>query len=110
MAVGVETLSRAPKLVELCGLGGFAPAGEESDSRKDGHDTPAIKVIWLPSKDDPNAPGSLILPIAHYPSRIVDLRDGDRTYRIRLATVLERAEDWTRVDFETVSTDDLRTR
>jgi cyclic-di-GMP-binding protein len=97
IAVGVETLSRVPKRVELRCTGKLGVAGRKDHPGLDGQETPMVEAVLLSDIADPNMPGSLILPIADYPSRIMDLRDGDHTYRIRLATVLERTENWFRV-------------
>ena len=99
IAVGVETLSSAPKLVELSGMGGLQLAEGKNHTGTESLKAPPVEAILLSPMAELNASGSLILPVADYPSRIIDLHDGDRSYRIRLTNVLERTEDWIQVEF-----------
>ena len=106
IAVGVETLTRAPKLVQLCGMGRLVLAGGKEHASTGGQEIHAVTAILLSGIDDSTTAGRLILPIADYPTRIIDLRDGDCSFRIRLATVLERTENWILVEFDVVNTSD----
>jgi hypothetical protein len=97
VAVGIEKLSRAARLVELDAVaeGGSTPAPQSSASDA------RIEAIFLPMVGERGMASSLIMPGDEYATvRLLELHDRNVVYQVRLTNVLERSGDWVRVKFD----------
>jgi hypothetical protein len=95
VAVGIEKLSRAARLVELGEVRNDpAPALQGSENA-------LTEAIFLPMVGERGMASSLIMPGEEYATvRQLELHDGSVVYRVRLTNVLESSGDWVRVRFD----------
>jgi hypothetical protein len=96
VAVGIEKLSRAARLVELDEVAEDRPALEHQ-----GSESARIEAIFLPMVGERGMASSLIMPGEKYAAvRLLELHDRNVVYQVRLTNVLERSGDWVRVKFD----------
>lgn len=87
--IGTERLSRYPKTVEIC-----------SETLPDST-AGATQAIFLPLDQEGEGMSHLLVPRTHYTrGAVLDLRDGEAMYRLRLGEVRESHEDWLRVEMD----------
>jgi hypothetical protein len=95
--VGAERLSRHPKRVEIVPDGQAAAAGADR-----------LWGVLLPMTSTEHGMSHLLIPAAHYrEGAMLNLRDGDVAYRLRLGEVRENHDGWLRVGMEVVGREQL---
>ena len=96
VAVGIEKLSRAARLVELDEI-----QNDAQSMTLNGVENERIEAIFLPMVGELGMASSLIMPGEEYAVvRQLELHDGSVVYRVRLTNVLESSGDWVRVRFD----------
>ena len=96
VAVGIEKLSRAARLVELGEI-----RNEPKGLTLQGSENVLTEAIFLPMVGERGMASSLIMPGDEYAAvRLLELHDRNVVYQVRLTNVLERSGDWVRVKFD----------